>query len=79
VFLLAGPQDFTLSMYAEAVTCVAGSLVAGVLPGYPKCLFAKTNVLKSWQSSLALYWTQILKTLGLKLYTKCLLWESEIE
>ncbi len=55
-------------IYAEVVTHVAGSLGAVGLPGYPKYLF----VVKSWQSSLSLYWTQISKMWGLKLYTKCL-------
>ncbi len=56
-------------MYAEVVT---GSHEAGGLPGYPKSLFVEINVMKSWQSSLTPYWTQIMKMWGLKLYMKCL-------
>jgi hypothetical protein len=33
-------------IYAEVVTCVAGSLEAGGLPGYPTVLFVKINVMK---------------------------------
>ncbi len=57
-------------MYAEDVTCVAGSLEAVGLPGYPEVLFFVINPMKSWQSFVALYFTQIWKTQGLKLYTK---------
>ncbi len=59
-------------IYAEVVTRVAGSLEARGLPGYPEVLFVKINVTKSWQSFVALYFTRILKTQGLKLYMKCL-------
>ncbi len=59
-------------IYAEVVTCVANSLKAGGLPECPECLIVEINMLKSWQSSLTLYWTQIMKTRDLKLYTKCL-------
>ncbi len=59
-----------LEINAEVVTCVAGSLWTGGLPGYPK---SKISVLKTWQSLGALRSTQIiLKTRGLQLYTKCL-------
>jgi len=34
-------------MYAEVVTCVAGSLEAKGLPRYPECLFVEINVMKS--------------------------------
>jgi hypothetical protein len=34
-------------IYAEVVTCVAGSLEAEGLPGYPKSLFIEINVMKS--------------------------------
>jgi hypothetical protein len=34
-------------MYAEVVTCVAGSLEAGGLPGCPESLFVEINVMKS--------------------------------
>ncbi len=59
-------------IYAKVLPCVASSLDAGGLPGYPECLVVEIYVLKSWQSSLRLYWTQMVKTRGLKLYTKCL-------
>jgi hypothetical protein len=62
-----------LYIYAEVVTCVASILKAEGLPGYPKSLFIEINVMKSCQSCLkALYFTQLVKTRGLKLYTKCL-------
>ncbi len=61
-----------VQIYAEVVTHVACSLEAGGLPGYPECLFVEINMMKSWQSSLTLYGTRIMKTRGLKLYTKCL-------
>jgi hypothetical protein len=48
-------------MYAEVVSRVAGSLEAGGLPGYPKVLFVEINMVKSCQSFIALYFTQIMK------------------
>jgi hypothetical protein len=48
-------------IYAEVVTRVAGSLEAGGLPGYPKVLYVEINVMKSCQSFVALYFTQLLK------------------
>jgi len=42
-------------IYAEVVTHVAVSLGAVGLPRYPKCLFVEINMMKSLQSSLALY------------------------
>jgi hypothetical protein len=36
-----------VQIYAEVVTCVAGSLEAGGLPGYPECLFVEINMMKS--------------------------------
>jgi hypothetical protein len=56
-------------IHAEVVTRVASSLETGGLPRYPK---SKINVMKPVQSFVALYFQQIMKTLGLKLYTKCL-------
>jgi len=53
---------FTL-IDAEVVTCARG------LPGYPK---SEINVLKTWQNFVALYFTQLLKMQGLKLYTEVL-------
>ncbi len=58
------------NIYAEVVTRVAGSLEAEGLPGYPESLIDEINVLKSWQSFVALYFTHLMKTRGLKLYTK---------
>ncbi len=57
-----------LWQYAEVVAHVAGSLEAGGLPGYPE---SEINVLKSWQGFVALYFQQMMKTWGLKPYTKC--------
>jgi hypothetical protein len=57
-----------ISIYAEVETRVAGSLEAGGLPGYHKVLFVEINVMKSWQSFVALYFSQILKMWGFKLY-----------
>jgi hypothetical protein len=34
-------------IYAEVVTCVAGSLEAIGLPGYPKVFYVEINVVKS--------------------------------
>jgi hypothetical protein len=45
-------------MYAAVVICVAGSLEAEGLPECPECLIDEINMMKSWQSSLTLYWTQ---------------------
>jgi hypothetical protein len=59
-------------IYAVVVTRVAGSLETVGLPGYPEVLFVEINVMKSCQSFVALYFTQLLKTQGLKLYAKCL-------
>ncbi len=50
------------NIYAEVVAHVAGSLEAGGLPRYPESLFIEINVVKSWQSCFALYFTQLLKT-----------------
>jgi hypothetical protein len=47
-----------LQMYAEVVTRVAGSLGAIGLPGYPEVLIIEINVMKSWQSLVALYFSQ---------------------
>ncbi len=55
-----------IDINAEVETHVASSLVAGGLPGYPE---SEINVLKTWQSFVALYFPQILKTQGHKLYT----------
>jgi hypothetical protein len=46
--------------HAEVVTCVAGSLEAGGLPGYLEVLFVEINVMKSCQSFVALYFTPII-------------------
>ncbi len=37
------------------VTCVAGSLEAEGLPGYPESLLVEMNLIKSCQSYVALY------------------------
>jgi hypothetical protein len=39
----------------KVVACVASSIEAGGLPGYPESLFVKINVMKSRQSSYTLY------------------------
>jgi hypothetical protein len=59
-------------IHDEVVTCVAGSLEAVGLPGYPEVLFVEINMMKSCQSFVVLYFTQMWKTRGLKLYTKSL-------
>jgi hypothetical protein len=62
---------------AEVVTHVAGSLEAEGLPGYPQMLICWNKCDEVLKSSLSLYWTQISKTQGLKLYTKRLNYWSE--
>ncbi len=49
--------EYCIGINAEVVTCVAGSLEAVVLPGYPEVLIVEINVMKSWQSLVALYFT----------------------
>ncbi len=47
-------------IYAAVVTFVAGSHEAGGLPGYPEVfLIIEINVTKSWQSFVALYFTEM--------------------
>ncbi len=65
-------KTFLKRIYAEVVTRVASSLEAVGLPGYPEVLFVEINVIKSRQRFVALYFTRIWKTQGLKLYMKCL-------
>ncbi len=40
-------RNIQVKIYAEVVTCVAGSLEAGGLTGYPECLVVEINVMKS--------------------------------
>ncbi len=56
-------------IYAEVVTRVAGSLDAGGLPGYPK---SKINMLKTWQSFVALYFHKYWRREVLNFYTNIL-------
>ncbi len=62
--------NFEIQIYAEVVTLVAGSLEAVGLPG---SLESEINLLKTWQSFVALYFTKIMKTQGFKINTNILL------
>jgi hypothetical protein len=53
------PKSHRGCIHAEVVTHVASSPEAVGLPGYPEVLFVEINVMKSWQSFVALYFTRI--------------------
>ncbi len=54
---MRGFSTLSIKIHAEVVTHVAGSLEAVGLPGYAEVLFVEINVLKSWESFVALYFT----------------------
>ncbi len=67
-------------IYAEVVTHVAGSLEAEGLPRYPWRPTFWNKHDEARQSCLSLYYNNFTgKTQGLKLYTKCLHYQSEIK